>query len=65
MLPCAALFFSAVREVFISVTIAKNLPPKIPGCGSITLILNFHPNFHPNIWVLQIYPFTENQFMAT
>ena len=32
------------------------LPRKIPGCVFTTLILIFHPNFHPNIWVFANLP---------
>ena len=32
------------------------LPQKIPGFAPLTLILIFHPNFHPNIWVFANLP---------
>ena len=32
------------------------LPRKIPGFAPLTLILLFHPNFHPNIWVFANLP---------
>ena len=51
--PCGCLLFYGVLEVFIKVPYPKKpvLSWKVPGYAPLTLILTFHPNFHPNIWV--------------
>ena len=46
-------FVCRMWSVYLSVSIlsAPVLARKIPSCGSVTLILTFHPNFNCNIWV--------------
>ena len=46
-------FVCRMWSVYLSVSIlsAPVLARKIPSCGSVTLILTFHPNFDCNSWV--------------
>ena len=62
--PCKALILYVVHKCLSKCTLINKkpvskkpvLPWKIPGCVPVTLILTFHPSFHPNIWLFTNLP---------